>query len=61
MKTLKDVLLWAESGYGNNEAIVDLDRGVRWTYADLSARARDVCAGYAETGLIKGDRVGWLA
>lgn len=61
MKTLKDVLLWAESGYANNEAIVDLDRGVRWSYADLNARARDVCAGYAEAGLAKGDRIGWLA
>lgn len=61
MKTLKDVLLWAESGYGNKRAIVDLDRGDRWTYADLNARARSVCAGYSAAGLAKGDRIGWLA
>ncbi|ONH60428.1 hypothetical protein CcI49_11380 [Frankia sp. CcI49] len=61
MKSLKELLLWTESGFGANDAIIDLDRGVRWTYADLNAASRSVCASYAEGGIVKNDRVGWLA
>jgi acyl-coenzyme A synthetase/AMP-(fatty) acid ligase len=61
MKSFKELLLWLESGYGNKSAIVDLDRNTRWTYADLNRAARAICAAYAEAGLVKNDRVGWLA
>ncbi|MFF2324428.1 MULTISPECIES: class I adenylate-forming enzyme family protein [unclassified Streptomyces] len=61
MRTFKELLLWAESGYGDKEAVVDLDRGVRWTYADLNSRARSVAAGLSDAGLVKGDRIAWLA
>ncbi|MEU9737467.1 class I adenylate-forming enzyme family protein [Streptomyces sp. NPDC048002] len=61
MKTFKDILLWTEAGFGGKEAVVDLDRGVRWTYGDLNRAARSVCAAYAEAGVWPGDRVGWLA
>ncbi len=61
MRTIKELLLWTEAGYGNKEAIADLDRGVRWTYADLNSAARSICAGYAAGGVGQGDRVGWLA
>lgn len=60
MQTFKELLLWAESGYGNKEAIVDLDRDVRWTYADLNRASRSICAAYADCGVRKDDRVGWL-
>jgi fatty-acyl-CoA synthase len=60
METIKELLLWTESGYGRKEAIVDLDHDVRWTYADLNAAARSMCAGYAAAGITRGDRIGWL-
>jgi acyl-coenzyme A synthetase/AMP-(fatty) acid ligase len=61
MKSFKELLLWAESGYGAKPAIVDLDRNVRWSYADLNRAARSICAAYAQAGLVKNDRIGWLA
>ncbi|MEU9734775.1 class I adenylate-forming enzyme family protein [Streptomyces sp. NPDC048002] len=61
MQTFKELLLWAECGYADKEAIVDLGRGVRWTYADLNARARSVAAALSDAGVVKGDRVAWLA
>jgi acyl-CoA synthetase (AMP-forming)/AMP-acid ligase II len=61
MKSFKELLLWAEANHGGKDAIIDLDRGARWTYADLNAAARSACAGYAAGGIRQGDRVGWLA
>lgn len=61
MKNIKELLLWADSGYGMKDAIIDLDRDVRWTYADLNSAARSVCAAYANAGIKHNDRVGWLA
>lgn len=60
MRSVKELLLWAESGFGDKEAIIDVDRGIRWTYADLSAASRSICASYASGEVRKGDRVGWL-
>lgn len=62
MDTIKELLLWNEAGFGSKEAIVDFDRGKRWTYADLNRHARQICANYArEGGVVQGDRVGWLS
>jgi acyl-CoA synthetase (AMP-forming)/AMP-acid ligase II len=61
MKSFKELLLWAESGYGNKTAIVDLDHNQRWSYTDLNRAARSICAAYAQAGLVKDDRIGWLA
>lgn len=61
MRSTKELLLWAEAGYGVKEAIVDVDRGVRWTYADLNRASRSICAAYATAGVVKDDRIGWLA
>lgn len=61
MKTFKELLAWTEAGYGNKEAIVDIDRNLRWTYTGLNAAARSFCAAYAAAGVEQGDRIGWLA
>jgi fatty-acyl-CoA synthase len=62
MDTMKDLLLWTESGFGAKEAIVDFDRGVRWSYSQLNDYARRICASYArDGGVTRGDRVGWLS
>jgi len=61
METMKDLLLWTEAGFGSKDAIVDFDRAVRWSYAELNDRSRQVCASYSRDGGVrKGDRVGWL-
>jgi acyl-coenzyme A synthetase/AMP-(fatty) acid ligase len=61
VKTYKELLLWTESGYGGNVAIADLDADLRWTYAELNDRGREVAAALAEAGIGKGDRIAWLA
>jgi acyl-coenzyme A synthetase/AMP-(fatty) acid ligase len=61
MNTFKELMLWLEAGYGNKPAIVDLDRNVRWTYADFNRAARSICAAYTASGVKKDDRIGWLA
>ncbi|MDG4862981.1 (2,3-dihydroxybenzoyl)adenylate synthase [Streptomyces sp. T-3] len=38
-------------------AVVDPVRGHRWTYGELDERARRMAAGFASTGIGKGDRV----
>jgi len=62
METMKNLLLWTESGFGSKDAIVDFDRGRRWTYSDLNNHARQICANYRQDGgIMQGDRVGWLS
>jgi fatty-acyl-CoA synthase len=62
LETVKDVLLWAETQFGDKPAVVDAPGGARWNYSDLGDRARRICAGYArEAGVEKGDRVCWLS
>lgn len=61
-ETLKDVLLWLETQFGDKEAIADCPDGKRWTFRDLNDFSRRACAGYASDGGVrKGDRVGWLS
>jgi long-chain acyl-CoA synthetase len=61
MNTFKELMLWLEAGYANKTAIIDLDRDVRWTYADLNRASRSICAAYSAGGIEKDDRIGWLA
>lgn len=59
--TLNETLLWLEAHYGDAEAVVDWPDGRRWTFAELSDRARRLAAAYRDAGIGRGDRVGWLA
>lgn len=61
-ETLKGVLLWLETQFGDKEAIVDCPGGKRWTFGDMNDFSRRICAAYARDGGVrKGDRVGWLS
>ena len=43
---------------GGREALVCVQQGVRWTYAELKARADAFAAGLLALGLEPGDRLG---
>ncbi len=62
IETLKEVLLWLDTQFGEKEAVVESPGGKRWTFGDLNDLSRRVCAAYAqEGGVRKGDRIGWLS
>jgi acyl-CoA synthetase (AMP-forming)/AMP-acid ligase II len=61
MNTYKELLLWTEAGYGAKEAIIDVDRGTRWTFKQFNDAARSICAAYARAGVIKDDRIAWMS
>jgi fatty-acyl-CoA synthase len=44
--------------YPDNEALVDVPSGRRWTYAELYEWSQRVAAGLDALGVVKGDRVG---
>ncbi|HEY4344857.1 MAG TPA: AMP-binding protein [Parvibaculum sp.] len=44
--------------WGEREALVSVHQGIRWTYAELKAKAEALAAGLIALGLCKGDRVG---
>ncbi|MFI4974572.1 MAG: AMP-binding protein [Caulobacterales bacterium] len=48
----------AASRWGDAEALVAPGQGVRWTWAELAARADAVAAGLLALGLEKGERIG---
>jgi acyl-CoA synthetase (AMP-forming)/AMP-acid ligase II len=62
LETLKDILLWLETQFGDKEAVADHSRRVRWSFGELNDRAREIAASFARDGGVrKGDRIGWLA
>src|ERR1700677_3979223 len=44
--------------WGDREAVVSVAQGVRWTYAELAAKADGVAAGLLALGLTQGERIG---
>ncbi|HEY3888104.1 MAG TPA: AMP-binding protein, partial [Caulobacteraceae bacterium] len=44
--------------WGEREAVVSVAQGVRWTFAELAARADAVAAGLLALGLTQGERIG---
>ncbi|WP_432817058.1 AMP-binding protein [Sulfitobacter sp. JB4-11] len=57
-KTIGKAIEEAAQRWGQREALVVSHQGIRWTYAELLARADDIAAGLLATGLAPGDRVG---
>ena len=55
--TLGDWLSRVARFYPDNAAVVNVARGVRLTYAQLDARAREVAKGLLSIGVKKGDKV----
>src|ERR1700722_2291796 len=44
--------------WGERDAVVSAAQGIRWTYAELAAKADAVAAGLLALGLTQGERIG---
>jgi fatty-acyl-CoA synthase len=56
--TIGEELSRATSLYGDREALVSMDQGLRFTYRELSAAVDELALGLLARGVRKGDRVG---
>jgi fatty-acyl-CoA synthase len=56
--TIGQALDGAARRWPDQEALISVHQGVRWTYAELKARAEAVAAGLLALGLEPGDRIG---
>jgi fatty-acyl-CoA synthase len=56
--TIGGALDQAVATWGDREALVSVEQGLRYTYASLSAAVDDLARGLADRGVSKGDRVG---
>jgi len=57
-ETIGQALDTAARTWGDLEAVVSPHQGVRWTYAELKARAERLAAGFLALGMEPGDRIG---
>ncbi len=57
-ETVGQVLDAAAAKWGDRDALVVRHQGVRWTFAELKARADTLAAAFVSIGLLPGDRVG---
>jgi fatty-acyl-CoA synthase len=57
-QTIGQALDAAAARWGERDALVSVHQGVRWTWAELKARAEAVAAGLLAVGLAPGDRIG---
>ena len=56
--TIGEALALAAARWGGREALVSVEQGVRWTFADLLDRADAFAAGLLALGLEPGERIG---
>jgi fatty-acyl-CoA synthase len=57
-QTIPDNLDATVSRFGDREAVVDVPRGLRWTYAAFAAQVDRLARALLATGVAKGERVG---
>jgi fatty-acyl-CoA synthase len=57
-QTVGEVLRQAAASWPNAEALVSIQQGVRWSYAEFLSRVERLAAGLLKLGLRHGDRVG---
>jgi fatty-acyl-CoA synthase len=57
-QTIPDNLDATVSRFPDREALVDVQRGIRWTYAEFAAQVDLLARALLATGLTKGDRIG---
>jgi len=57
-ETIGAALRRTAAGHADREALVDLVRGRRWTWAELDAAVDGLAAALLDAGLVKGDRLG---
>jgi len=56
--TIGEALAQAAARWGEREALVSIEQGIRWTFADLLERADALAAGLLALGLEPGERIG---
>ena len=56
--TIGEALVQAAAHWGEREALVSVEQGIRWTFAELLDRADAVAAGLLALGLEPGERIG---
>ncbi|MCK0517806.1 AMP-binding protein [Williamsia sp. DF01-3] len=59
--TIGESLRQTAERFGDNEALVDVPTGRRWTYREFRDQVRALAAGLARNGLVPGDRIGLWA
>ncbi len=57
-RTIPDVLKATVAKYGEREAAIFVEQGVRWSWAELDREIDALAAGFHDLGLRTGDRVG---
>jgi fatty-acyl-CoA synthase len=57
-ETIGEMLDRAASRWPDTEALVSIEQGIRWSFAELRRRVDEVAAGLLALGLMPGDRVG---
>jgi fatty-acyl-CoA synthase len=57
-QTIPDNLDATVARFGDREALVDVQQGVRWTYREFSDRVTELARGLLAAGVATGDRVG---
>jgi len=57
-ETIGEALATAAAKWGEQIALSSVHQSIRWTFAQLAARADALAAGLLELGLSKGDRIG---
>lgn len=60
-QTIPDNLDATVARFGDREALVDVEQGVRWTYREFSDRVTGLARGLLAAGVATGDRVGMWA
>jgi acyl-CoA synthetase (AMP-forming)/AMP-acid ligase II len=54
----KDIFLFLETHYANQEAFIEYPAGKKMTYGEFNNSARSVCASYRKVAKVrKGDRI----
>ena len=57
-ETIGEMLDRAASRWPDTEALVSIEQGIRWSFAELRRRIDELAAGLLALGLVPGDRVG---
>ncbi|HEX5426750.1 MAG TPA: AMP-binding protein, partial [Pedococcus sp.] len=57
-QTIPDNLDATVARFADREALVDVQQGIRWTYAEFAEQVGRLARAFAAAGMVKGERVG---